>query len=166
MTAKSPKDCQDLGIQSQIPAQRTAIFAGSFHPFTIGHADIVRRGLEIFDRIVISIGVNAAKHTTEDELKALCGPLERIYGANPRVVVTAWSGLTGDLAKKFDARFLLRGVRSVKDYEYERDMADANRSVFGLETVILFADPELAYVSSSLVRELQAYGQDVSRFLP
>lgn len=140
-----------------------AIFAGSFHPFTIGHADIVRRGLEIFDRIIISVGVNIAKGTTAP---TAVEKIAELYKDEPRVTVVTWPGLTAELAKKMDARFLLRGVRSVKDYEYERDMADANRAVFGLETVILYASPDLAYVSSSLVRELQAYGEDVSRFLP
>ncbi|MCC8118977.1 MAG: pantetheine-phosphate adenylyltransferase [Bacteroidales bacterium] len=140
-----------------------AIFAGSFHPFTIGHADIVRRGLEIFDRIIISVGVNIAKGTTAP---TAVEKIAELYKDEPRVTVVTWPGLTAELAKKTDARFLLRGVRSVKDYEYERDMADANRAVFGLETVILYASPDLAYVSSSLVRELQAYGEDVSRFLP
>lgn len=143
-------------------SHKAAIFAGSFNPFTIGHADIVRRGLEIFDRIIISVGININKGVTANAGQTVA----ELYRDEPRVEVVTWSGLTADLAKKMGARFLLRGVRSVKDYEYERDMADANRAVFGLETVILYASPNLAYVSSSLVRELQAYGEDVSRFLP
>lgn len=144
---------------------RNAVFAGSFNPFTIGHADIVRRGLELFDHIVISIGVNAEK-SIADDIPAHIQSLKHIYRDEPRVTVVAWDGLTADLAKKFEARFLLRGVRSVKDYEYERDMADANRAIFGLETVILFSKPEYSYVSSSLVRELSRYNQDTSSLVP
>lgn len=146
--------------------ERTAVFAGSFNPFTIGHADILRRGLCIFDRVIICVGVNAAK--PEDKATALTrrDHIRRLYAGESRVSVECWEGLTADFAKSHSAATLLRGVRSVKDFEYERDLADANKALSGLDTVILFADPTHAWVSSSLVRELQAHGQDPSRLLP
>ena len=144
----------------------TCIFAGSFNPFTVGHADIVKRGLEIFDSIAICVGANINKPDDWDSAQQRAAEIAELYADDERVSVERWSGLTSDYAKKIGTRFLLRGVRSVKDYEYERDMADANREIFGLETIILFADPKLAYVTSSLLRELKAYGQDIEAYLP
>ncbi len=153
-------------MTAKSPDPRIAVFAGSFNPYTIGHADILRRGLEIFDRIDICIGVNFNKPEAHAQARDRLAEILRLYADEPRVTVNIWGGQTADYAKKIGAHFLLRGARSVKDFEYEREMADANRAVFGLETVILLAQPELSWISSSLVRELQAYGQDVSQFLP
>lgn len=144
---------------------RIALFPGTFDPFTTGHASIVERGLEIFDRIVIVIGVNAGKHDGSPEDLRL-ETIRQIYRDNDRIDVMTWQGLTIDAARRCGAGFLLRGVRSVKDFEYERDMADANRMLGGIETVLLFSLPELACVSSSLVRELKKHGHDISEFLP
>lgn len=141
---------------------RIALFAGSFRPFTKGHADIVARGLELFDRIIIGIGINSAKPRTADDIDAI----KALYRGNPRVSVDTYTCLTVDFARSCGAKFLLRGVRSTKDFEYERDLADINRQLSGLETVILFSRPEYAAISSSVVRELQAYGHDVSQLLP
>lgn len=145
---------------------RIAVFAGSFNPFTVGHADIVERGLAIFDHIAICVGINADKKAEAATAPLRAAAIAQLYEGNQRISVHCWKGLTAEFAKKIGACALLRGVRSVKDYEYERDMADANREVFGVETVILYADPRMAYVSSSLVRELEKYGQDISGFLP
>ena len=145
---------------------RTAVFAGSFDPFTRGHDDIVRRGLELFDHIVIAIGVNASKPGAQTRAADSATAIRRLYADDPRVEVAVYTCLTVDFARSLGAQFLLRGVRSVKDFEYERDMADINRQLSGLETVILFSSPELSAVSSSVVRELAAYGHDVSAFLP
>lgn len=141
--------------------ERVAVFPGSFHPFTAGHADIVGRGLELFDRIIIAVGVNAAKADS-----GAAEAIRRLYRADDRIEVVEYAGLTVDLARKRGVDFILRGVRSVKDFEYERDMAQINTQLSGIETVILFSRPELAAVSSSVVRELQSYGADVSAFLP
>lgn len=141
-----------------------ALFPGSFNPFTRGHADIVERGLRIFDSIVIAVGVNSGKHPADAE--ALADSIRTLYADEPRVSVMTYNTLTVDLAHKLGVDFLLRGVRSVKDFEYERDMADINRQLSGLESVILFSRPEFAAISSSVVRELQSYGHDVSSFLP
>lgn len=140
---------------------RVAIFPGSFRPFTLGHADIVERGLALFDRIIIAIGINPDK-----PFDANVAEIEKLYEHEPRVEVMKYSCLTTDFAAQQGAGFILRGVRSVKDFEYERDLADINRQLSGIESVILFSRPELAAISSSVVRELQSYGHDVSTFMP
>ncbi len=145
--------------------QRIAIFPGSFDPFTVGHQSIVERGLRLFDKIIVAVGVNDQKRSekTDDERIA---EIKNVYATEPRVEVIAYSGLTVDIARDCSAEFILRGVRTVADYEYERSLADINRKISGMETVILYALPELAVVSSSVVRELTRYGRDVSEFLP
>ena len=144
---------------------RIAIFPGSFDPFTIGHASIVRRGLEMFDKIVIGVGYNANKRsflTPEERVAAI----EKVYASESRVKVGAYDTLTADLARREQARFVLRGIRSVKDFEYERDIAGINHRLSGVETVLLFTEPHYADISSTIVRELLAFGKDVSEFLP
>ncbi len=143
---------------------RIAIFPGSFNPFTRGHADIVERSLAIFDRIVIAVGINAEKLSGDND--ALLSPIVELYKGNPRVEVVAYHDLTVSLAQRLGACAIVRAVRSVKDYEYERDMADINMKLSGIESVILFCRPEYSAISSSIVRELRNYGQDVSSFLP
>lgn len=147
---------------------RTALFAGSFDPFTVGHASVVERALGLFDRVIVAVGVNSAKQgcTPADERVAA---IRRVYAALPegRVQVLAYEHeLTVQLAHRLGAGWLLRGVRSVKDFEYERDLADLNRRVGGIDTVLLYTLPEHAAISSSVVRELQSYGCDPSQFLP
>lgn len=143
---------------------RTAIFGGSFNPFTVGHASIVERGLALFDRIVIAVGINAQKASGDAEGRAEV--IRNIYAYEPRVSVVVWDGLMVDLARRERAAFMLRGVRSVADFEYERNMADINRRLTGIETVLLFALPEHGAISSSVVRELAGYGADISTFIP
>ncbi len=146
--------------------QRIALFAGSFNPYTIGHASIVERGLELFDQIVIGIGVNAAKPDSQADGEQRAEQIRKVYANEPRVRVITYSTLTVDAAKSVGAKFLLRGVRSARDFEYERDLADVNRRLSGLETVLLYALPELSAISSSLVRELASYGKDTSSLVP
>lgn len=144
---------------------RIAIFPGSFDPFTIGHASIVRRGLEMFDKIVIGVGYNTNKRsflTPEERVEAI----EKVYASEVRVKVVAYADLTADLARREQAGFVLRGIRSVKDFEYERDIASINNRLSGVETVLLFTEPHYADISSTIVRELLAFGKDVSEFLP
>lgn len=143
---------------------RRALFPGSFNPFTRGHADIVERALAIFDRVIIAVGVNASKPLAEVE--KVLEPIQNIYADNDRVVVEAYTGLTADHARLRGVCAIVRGVRSLKDYEYERDMADINRQLSGIETVILFSRPEMGALSSSLLRELRSYGHDITSYLP
>ena len=144
---------------------RTILFPGSFDPFTKGHADLVKRALKLFDKVVVAIGYNEQKEgwTSVDERKK---SIEKIFGQESRVEVTTYTCLTTDLAKQCDACAILRGVRSFKDYEYEMQMADVNRQLTGIETFVLFADPQLASISSSVVRELAHFKHDITDFLP
>lgn len=144
---------------------KRAIFPGTFDPFTIGHASIVKRALTFVDEIVIGIGVNENKHT--------CFPLEKriemirtLYQGDPRIDVQAYDCLTTDFARQVDACLIIRGIRTVRDFEYEETIADINRKLTGIETILLFTEPELTSVSSTIVRELLHYGKDVSMFLP
>ena len=145
---------------------KIAVFAGSFDPFTIGHKNIVDRALEsVADEVIIAIGINYEKKymfSHEERLEAI----RKAYQGEPRVRVETYEGLTTDFAKRVGASFLLRGVRSVKDYEFERDMAEVNHRLTGIETVLLFTDAKYSCVSSSIVRELISYHQDVKEFLP
>ena len=144
---------------------RTGIFTGSFNPFTIGHADIVERSLAIFDKVVIGIGYNPTKG--DGDLDARIDAIRNVYAGNPRVEVEAYSDMAADFAARHDAVAVIKGVRSVKDYEYERNQAEYNRLLGdGLETVLFFSRPELSALSSSAVRTLQLFGKDVTKFLP
>lgn len=143
---------------------KTGVFVGSFNPFTIGHESIVRRSLALFDKLVIGVGVNTAKEDNEGESRV--GQIARLYANEPRVEVRSYTDLTVDFARREGAQFIVKGARSVKDFEYEREQADINRRLSGLETILLFAEPGMEAVSSSLVRELQRFGRDVSEFLP
>jgi pantetheine-phosphate adenylyltransferase len=142
-----------------------AVFPGTFDPFTVGHYDIVRRALTFTDEIIIAVGVNELKHTLT-ELNERLATIRELYANEPRVSVTAYDGLTTDFARSVGALFILRGVRNISDFEYERNMADINRHLTGIETVLLFSSPELAYISSSMVRELIHLGKPVDEFLP
>lgn len=145
--------------------QRIAIFPGSFDPYTIGHASIVDRALPLFDKIVVAIGVNRNKRSflTEEQRIRMIADL---YADEPKVEVISYDGLTVDAARECGARFLLRGVRMIQDFEYEKNLAEVNRSISGLETVLLYTLPEYGHISSSIVRELISYGRDVSALLP
>lgn len=142
-----------------------ALFAGSFHPFTIGHKDVVDRALCLFDEIIIGVGHNIEK-PNNNQIEEILSSIRRIYADNPKVSVMAYSGLTADFALQHGVNVMVRAVRGIKDFEYERDLAQTNLQLCGIETVILFTKPEYAHISSSLVRELQLYGKDVSQFIP
>ena len=142
-----------------------AIFPGTFDPFTLGHHSIVKRTLTFMDEVIVGIGINEGKHCLLPVEKRV-EMIRQLYADEPRVKVMAYSGLTVDFAKEQEAGFIVRGIRSVKDFEYEEGIADINKKLSGIETIFLFTEPELSSVSSSVVRELLHYGKDVSMFLP
>lgn len=144
---------------------RTAVFPGTFNPFTIGHKSIVERGLEIFDKIVIAIGHNMTKPVDENIVKRV-EAIKKAFEGNNRVDVSVYPGLTAAYAASIGADAILRGVRNISDFEYERNLADINKNILGMETVFLLSLPEYSYISSSMVRELEANGHDITPFLP
>lgn len=145
--------------------KRIALYPGTFDPFTVGHLSIVERGLQLFDEIIIAIGVNEAKknHTS---IEQRIEHIQRVTSKMQGVRVVSYSNLTVEAAKEHGANFILRGVRTVADYEYERNLAYANRNLTGIETVLLYTLPELSYISSTMVRDLQRHGYDVSPYVP
>ena len=148
-----------------ISSKRIAVFPGTFDPFTLGHMSIVSRGLELLDEVVIAIGINDSKRTyftVEQRLEML----RDLFRDNPRIRVVSYDSLTIDLAKQWNARFILRGIRSVNDFEYEKTIADVNRKLSGVEAIILFTEPELTHISSTIVRELLRFGHSVDEFVP
>ena len=146
--------------------KRTGIFVGSFNPFTIGHDSIVRRALPLFDRLVIGVvGDNVHKPdmpSAEERMQVI----RELYAGDERIEVKPYQGLAMDFAKAEGAQFIVKGVRTVSDFEYEQWQADFNRRLGGIETILLYTEPELASVSSSALRELAHFGVDVSEFLP
>lgn len=145
--------------------KKKALFPGTFDPFTIGHQSLVKRGLTLVDEIVIAIGLNEKKQTYFSLEKRL-DAIRLLYKENPKVKVIAYDSLTVDFAREMDCRFILRGIRTVNDFEYEKSIADVNRKLSGIETFILFTEPEHTHISSSIVRELLRYGKDISLFVP
>jgi len=144
---------------------RVALFPGSFDPFTRGHESIVRRALPLFDKFIIAIGVNADKRSfmTMEQRKAL---IESVFKDDPRVEVISYTGMTVEVAREVGAEFIVRGVRLIQDFENEKHLAEVNRDLTGIETILLYTLPEYSHISSSIVRELAHYGQDVSAYLP
>ena len=144
---------------------KRAIFPGTFDPFTIGHYSVGKRALTFMDEIIIGIGINDSKRTwfpTDKRVEMV----KKLYADEPRVRVEAYDNLTVDFAIQHDAGFIIRGIRTVRDFEYEETIADINRKLAGIETILLFTEPELTSVSSTIVRELLHYGKDVTPFLP
>ena len=142
-----------------------AIFPGTFDPFTIGHESLVRRALTFIDEVIIAIGINEQKHSLFPVEKRE-QMIRDFYKDEPRVKVMSYSNLTVDFAHEVGANTIIRGIRTVKDFEYEETIADINRKLTGIETIFLFTEPDLASISSSIVRELMKYNKEVTQFLP
>ena len=146
--------------------KNTAFFPGSFDPFTKGHADIVERGLRLFDKVIIGIGTNTSKKRYF-EVDLMIEKIFEALGNNPNVSVVAYDDLTANIARKEGAKFILRGLRNTTDFEYENTISQVNRHLEpDLETIFLITSPELAPISSTIVRELHRYGANVDDFLP
>jgi pantetheine-phosphate adenylyltransferase len=149
--------------KSDAAGRRIALFPGSFNPFTRGHESLVTRALSTCDGVTIAIGINIEKKDADTESRVRA--IRDLYAGDPRIDVVTYSELTGELAKRLGCAFILRGVRNTADFEYEMNMADVNRRLFGIETVLLPALPELAWISSSTARELARFGHDISELL-
>jgi pantetheine-phosphate adenylyltransferase len=145
---------------------KIALFAGTFDPFTLGHHEIVLRGLQLFDKIVIGVGINAEKKTMFDVEKRLFF-IQEIYKNNPRVEVKSYTNLTIQFASEINAIAILRGIRNSIDLEYEKTIALANRHQNpNIETVFLFSLPEYSFISSTVVREMIKYKGNIEGLVP
>lgn len=145
---------------------RICLFPGTFDPLTLGHVDIINRSLNLFDKIVVGIGMNASKapmFTGEQRLQWI----SEIYRNEPKVEGATYEGLTVNFCRKIGARFILRGIRYVSDFEYEKTIADANRTLdSNIETIFLTGEPKYTSVASTIVRDIIRNGGDASQFLP
>ncbi len=143
-----------------------AIFPGSFDPFTTGHEFILNKGLELFDKIIIGVGHNATK-SSFFPLEKRISWIEQLFAEEPKVSVASYQGLTVDFAKKHNANYILRGLRTAADFEYERAIAQMNKTLSkGIESVFLLTTPELTPVTSTIVRDIIRHGGDASMFIP
>jgi len=146
--------------------EKIAIFPGSFDPFTLGHQSVVSDGLQLFDKIVIGVGINSAKTGLLPASRRL-DLIRDLYREESRVEVCEYSGLTVDLARRVGARYILRGLRNSVDFEFERNMMQVNQTLYPeLMTVVLFTPPRYVALSSSFVREIHQFGGDTAPFMP
>ncbi len=144
---------------------KTAIFPGTFNPFTIGHYSLVKRTLTIFDSVIIAMGINSEKTYNEQEVEENRAHIQSLFeGENVKVIT--YTSLTADMVKAEKASCIVRGIRGITDYEYEKNMADINKELFGIETVFLFSDIKYSHISSSLIRELKRFGKEYNHLLP
>ena len=146
--------------------QRICLFPGTFDPVTLGHTDIINRALPLFDQVVVGIGINAAKNPmfTADQRKIW---FEEIFKDEPKLTVETYDGLTIKFCQSIGAKFILRGIRYVSDFEYEKTIADANRTMDSkIETIFLTGEPKYTSVASTIVRDILRNGGDASPFLP
>jgi pantetheine-phosphate adenylyltransferase len=163
----SPQISGRAGIFEFMSEKKTALFPGSFDPFTKGHEDIVLRGLQMFDEIVISIGYNSQKSNRYFPIDVMVRHIEETFRNQPAIKVRTYAELTAEFAKKHNAKFLLRGIRNTTDFEYENSISQINRKLYeDLESVFLITTPQFAWINSSIIREVHRYGGDVSEFLP
>lgn len=147
--------------------KKIALFPGSFDPFTKGHEDIVLRGLNLFDEIIIAIGYNSGKSQRYFPIDLMIEKISTTFKSYPAISVKVYSELTAEFAKKNEARFLLRGLRNTTDFEYENSISQVNKQLYEvLESVFLITSPQFAYISSSIIREVHRYNGDISHLIP
>lgn len=145
---------------------KIAIYAGSFDPFTKGHQNVIDRGLKVFDKIIVALAHNVSKKTIFS-LQERVKIIEELYKDRKSIIVDSFEGLLVDYAKKTDTNILLRGMRSVSDFEYELQMAHANKTLYSeIETVFIVTDSEYSHISSSLIREIVSLGGSVKDMVP
>ena len=144
---------------------KKAVFPGSFDPITLGHVDLIYRGLEIFDEIIIAIGVNADKKqlfSLEDKIQQI----KKTFKNEPRIKVTSYKGLTVDFCKSINSKYILRGLRNSSDFNYEQSIAQTNSSLSSIESVFLISSPQLTHISSTIVRDIIRNGGDYKSLVP
>lgn len=147
--------------------KRIALFPGSFDPFTKGHEDIVLRGLNLFDEIIIAIGYNSGKTQRYFPIDFMIEKIDQTFGSYPNISVQVYSELTAEFARRNKAKFLLRGLRNTTDFEYENSISQVNKQLNEeLESVFLITSPPFAYISSSIIREVHKYKGDISNLIP
>ena len=144
---------------------KKAVFPGSFDPFTLGHLDIITRGVTLFDELIIAIGVNSDKKYMFS-LAQRKKFIEDSFIGNPKIKVVTYEGLTGDFCKKNEVEFILRGLRNPADFEFEKSIAHTNRDLAPIETVFLLTAASTSYISSSIVREVIKHHGDYTRLVP
>ena len=145
--------------------KRKALFAGTFDPFTIGHDAIVKRSIQLVDELIIGIGFNPEKKTLFS-LEERTDNIKNIYKNHDNIYVSSYQMLTVDFAKQSGVDFIIKGIRNLNDFEYEKNMSDINRTHAGVETVFLFSEPQYASISSSLIREFIMYNKDITNLIP
>jgi pantetheine-phosphate adenylyltransferase len=146
--------------------ERVAVFPGSFDPITRGHESVIRRAMTLFDRIIIAIGENSGKKSYFS-LEERVDWLRQLFGAEPRIGIEVYQGLTVDFCRKHNIQFILRGLRTSADFEFERGIGQMNRMMVPeIETVFLLCSPEYTSLSSSIVRDIIRNGGDVRQFVP
>ncbi len=145
---------------------RIAVFPGSFDPITLGHVDLVKRSLPLFDKVIVAVGINSKKKTFFS-LQQRKDWIASVFKDEPKVTVDTFEGLTVDYCMSIKADYLIRGLRNASDFDYEKTISQINNIIgHNIETIFLIAKPELSHVSSSIVREIIDAGGDVSAFLP
>tara|TARA_Y100000748_G_scaffold105320_1_gene87922 strand:+ start:171 stop:635 length:465 start_codon:yes stop_codon:yes gene_type:complete len=146
--------------------KRIAIFPGTFDPYTLGHHDIVSRGLKMFDHIFIAIGNNPKKNRYFD-INLIKEKIHKLYSSNSSIDVVNYNKLTATLAKDLNANFILRGLRNTTDFEFENSISQINKDLnSNLETIFLITSPKLAPISSTIIRDVIRYGGDINKYLP
>lgn len=147
--------------------KRIAIFPGTFDPFTLGHADVALRGTKIFDEVIIAIGNNSQKKQRYFTAEFMLDKINEAFADNPKIHAEIFTGLTAKFAESKGAKYILRGLRNTTDFEYENSIAQVNRRIFEeIETVFIITSPKYAHISSTIIREIHRYGQNVDEFLP
>ena len=146
--------------------QRICLFPGTFDPVTLGHVDVIERAVKLFDKLVIGIGINSSKQPMFS-VEQRTGWIQEVFKNEPRIEVTGYEGLTVDFCRKIDAQFILRGIRYVSDFEYEKAIADMNRMLVpDIETIFLTCSPLYSTISSTLVRDVIRNGGNAGMFMP
>lgn len=147
--------------------KRIAIFPGTFDPFTLGHADVALRGSKIFDEVIIAIGNNSQKKQRYFTAELMLEKINETFADNPKIHAEIFTGLTAKFAESKGAKYILRGLRNTTDFEYENSIAQVNKRIFEeIETVFIITSPKYAHISSTIIREIHRYGQNVDDFLP